>query len=442
MSLDDVGPVDEGNGSEVTMPEAPEGSLARFIALLMAGGASPAKTNATHEEAHGTGAAATIPKQPNGESPDLQNTILSILEGLAGESAASLPEMEPMPSSDKLESRFDQLRLRSEANLANGGSGQVKNVLRTPTLLPLSAINETRVTNIRIQEDEAALAGLRDSLQRDGQLQEIVVVADRYREDRYSIVAGFRRYHAAVALGWLKIRAIVLPAGTDDQELHFLNAIENAQRFKLSGFEIASRAQLMRDKYRTDLAKYARRLGLSDSRVQNLVRYLEHLPQDVLKAWRDGDPLLTDHMLGRLAKMPPEEASQFWNAWKFRHAQSMVKSHSSQSSPRRSQNRPTSATLSRLWLTARRAAHLGEETQQLVVAIIEFCMGNTATVPGFFEPKQPSATPGKIRKGAGAKQQEQSDQEVDFIRQGGEIVLPLPFSGYVGFDKGGEDGDG
>ena len=409
MSSDENRRVDEGSETEVTVTEALESSLARLVELLNTGGAYPAKMDATEEDQHVTGGAVPIPEQPSGETTDVQRIILSLLDELVGQSAPSLPETEPMPSSDKLESRLDELQLRAEANIANGASAQVKNLIRTPVLLPLSAISETRVTNIRIQEDEAALAGLRDSLQRDGQLQEIVVVADRHREDHYSIVAGFRRYHAAVALGWLKIRAIVLAAGTDDQELHFLNAIENAQRFKLSGFEIASRAQFMRDKYCTDLAEYARRLGLSDSRVQNLVRYLEHLPQDVLKAWRDGDPLLTDHMLGRLAKMPLEEASQFWNAWKFRHAESMVKSHSSQSSPRRSQNRPTSAMLSRLWTTARQAAHLDEETQQLVVAIIEFCMGNSAIVPGFFDPKQPSAMPGRNCKGAGAKQREQSD---------------------------------
>lgn len=437
MSSDDDGPVDEGSGTEVLVTETQTNTLARFIKLLKEGPSS-AWRDASQEGRHTAGGTASTPEQPGGQISAAERAMLSHLDESVGLPAPSLPQTDPMPSSAKQASRIDELRTRARANFANAASGPVKNLTRTPVFLSLSTISETRVTNIRIQEDEAAFASLRDSLQRDGQLQEIVVVADRHREDRYSVVAGFRRYHGAVALGWPCIRAIVLPAGTDDQELLFLNAIENAQRFKLSGFEIASRAQLMRDEYGTPLAEYARRLGRSDSRVQNQVRYLEHLPPDVLKAWRDGDPLLT-HLLGRLAKMPPEEASEFWNAWRFRHAELQVRPHSSRSAPRRSQNRPTSAMLSRLWLVARRAEHLDENTRELAVAIIDFCMGNAATVPGFFDPREPSATPNRRRKSARAKEREQSDRELDCIDQDGEIVLPPLFPGDGGLDDGSDD---
>jgi hypothetical protein len=57
----------------------------------------------------------------------------------------------------------------------------------------------------------------------------------------------------------------------------------------------------MSDRFGTPLAEYARRMGLSDARDQNLVRYLETLPPDILDAWRLHDPLLTDHMFQKLA---------------------------------------------------------------------------------------------------------------------------------------------
>jgi len=258
--------------------------------------------------------------------------------------------------------------------------------------VPVNAIDQTRIQNIRFELDPDALKSMCDSLKREAQLQEILVVADPHRKERYSLVAGFLRYGAVVALGWPTIRAVVLPADTPEAELYFLNGIENSVRRKLSSFDIASRAQFMRDRFGTSLAEYARRLGLSDSRVQNLVRQMEALPPDLLAAWRAGDHFLSDHMRTRLAGMPPNEASAFFAAWKARQVANLARPPSQRNQARRSQNRPTTTMLSRLSTAVRENPQLDRKTRELLSAVIEFCAGFAATVPGIFDPRQPSAT--------------------------------------------------
>jgi ParB-like chromosome segregation protein Spo0J len=197
---------------------------------------------------------------------------------------------------------------------------------------------------------------------------------------------------AAAASGWPTIKAVVLPAGTTDEELYFANAVENTQRFKLSSFEIASRAQLMRDRFRTPLDEFARRLGLSKSRVANLVRYLEHLPPDILAAWRAHDRFLSDHMLDRLSHMPPDKASVFWAEWRARQVANLARRPGERNQTGRSRNRPTTTMLSRLWTAVNESPNLDDDTRKLLAAVVEFCAGFAATIPDLFDPKHAPPT--------------------------------------------------
>src|SRR5438552_4310216 len=126
-----------------------------------------------------------------------------------------------------------------------------------------------------------------------------------------------------------------------DEEAHYINAVENTQRRGLPGYDIACHAKLMTTTYGASSADYARRIGLSLSRVQTLVRCCDRLPPDIIEAWRSGDRLLTDQVLNKLSSMPHDEASEYWANWKVRHAPS--KMAASRSGPRRNANRPTDA---------------------------------------------------------------------------------------------------
>ena len=286
-------------------------------------------------------------------------------------------------------SHLDKRRERLRAERNDRRDGHAKSVDREVMDLPVSSISGSRLENIRQQEDEQEFHSLCESLGREGQLQPIVVVADRHRPDRYQTVAGFRRLRAAAELGWPTIRATVCDAETSEENLYFVNASENALRFKLSGYEVGCRAQFMASRFGTSHADYARRLGLSEGRVQNLVRYLERLPADILDAWRNGDPLLNDQMLQRLAAMPHDEASEFWAGWRAARIRDSNGLKRDRRGPRRSQNRPTSVMVNRLLIAVRRNSELDEKSRELVLRVVEFCAGHTGTVPGLFDPRLP-----------------------------------------------------
>jgi ParB/RepB/Spo0J family partition protein len=284
--------------------------------------------------------------------------------------------------------RLDARRGRLRADHEDRRDGHTKSMSREVVDLPVASITGSLVENVRLQEDEEAFRALCGGLSREGQLHPIVVIADRHRSGRYQTVAGSRRLRAAAELGWPTIRATICAAGTSEEELYFLNATENALRFKLSTFEVASRAQLMSSRFGTSHADYARRLGLSAARVQNLVRYLERLPLDILDAWRNGDPFMNDHILQRLAAMPHDEASEFWAEWRAARVRESNGPKRGRFGPRRSEDRPTSVMVNRLWVAAKRSPELDEKTRELVLKVVEFCLGHTPTVPGLFDPKR------------------------------------------------------
>jgi ParB/RepB/Spo0J family partition protein len=370
------------------------------------------------------------------ETPDEANAMMAELFRLAGIETPPTPITVPAALPPARSGRLAELHARAHATADNARDGYTKTAERIPTEIPLSDIKETRVSNIRVQEDEAAFESLRDSMAREGQLQEIVVVADVYQQGKYERVTGSRRLRAAAALGWPTIKALVLPAGTTDEELHFANAVENTQRFKLSSFEIASRAQLMRDRFRTPLDEFARRLGLSKSRVENLVRYLEHLPPDILVAWRAHDRFLSDHMLDRLSHMPPDKASVFWAEWRARQVANLARPPGERSQARRSRNRPTTSMLSRLWGAVKESPNLDEETRELLAAVVEFCAGFAATVPGVFDPKHapPTKRGGPDLRAKAAEKAEPELKpadfglpELDLPDLNADGTMPIPF---------------
>lgn len=284
----------------------------------------------------------------------------------------------------------DRLAERRRGLLGRGidsGSGAAKTQSSQILDIALSAIDGHKIDNVRLMEDEKAFSALCASLESQGQLHPIVV-APHSLKGRYVLVAGFRRYRAVSQLGWPTIRATVVPAGTSEEALYFINAAENAQRFKLSDFEIASRAQVMASRFGTSLAAYAREIGVSESRIQNLVRYLNTLPPDILEAWRNRDQDLTDHLLQKLATMRHDEASQHWAGWKSRLAAMKRAEHSDDelNYRRRSRVRPTDSMLARLQVTIERDASLDEPTRTFALKIVEFCSGYSTGIPGIFEP--------------------------------------------------------
>ena len=128
--------------------------------------------------------------------------------------------------------------------------------------------------------DETELEQLAQSLHTHGLLQPITV---RQTGEWYQIVAGERRFRAAMRMGWSEIPAEVRN-DVDDQQMAELALTENIQRKDLNAIEkAASFAKYLEMYPDTTQEELGKRLQLNRSTVANLLRLLE-LPQQLQDA--------------------------------------------------------------------------------------------------------------------------------------------------------------
>ena len=127
--------------------------------------------------------------------------------------------------------------------------------------------------------DQADLEELSQSLHIHGLLQPITV---RRAGERFQIVAGERRFRAALRMGWSEITAQICEA--DDQMMTELALTENLQRKDLNAIEKASSFAAYLETYPgTTHEELANRLAISRSSVTNMLRLLD-LPQQLQDA--------------------------------------------------------------------------------------------------------------------------------------------------------------
>ncbi len=135
--------------------------------------------------------------------------------------------------------------------------------------------------------DEAALSELSTSIKEHGVVQPIVVTR---KGDVYVIVAGERRYRAAVQAGLETIPALVRTLS--DQHRLEVSLIENIQRRDLNAIETATAYLKLKDQFNMTLDQIGARVGgKSVSAVSNTLRLLK-LPSAVKQAIVEG--LLTE----------------------------------------------------------------------------------------------------------------------------------------------------
>jgi ParB family chromosome partitioning protein len=134
----------------------------------------------------------------------------------------------------------------------------------------------------RARLDEPQFQELVSSLETTGLLQPIVL---RRHLDGYQLIAGERRWRAALQLGWQKIPAIIKDA--DDRTLLTLALVENLQRDNLSAIEEAHSYQRLVEEFKLSQAEVARLVGRDRSTVANALRLLK-LPAEVADMVDDG----------------------------------------------------------------------------------------------------------------------------------------------------------
>ncbi len=147
--------------------------------------------------------------------------------------------------------------------------------------IPLGDIDPNR-EQPRKRFEEEAMRQLAASIEQSGVIQPIIVFP---KGDRYTIVAGERRWRAARMAGLDTIPAIV--RDYDRVKQHEVALIENIQRENLNPIEEAAAIRSLMDECGLTQEAVASRLGRSRPAVANLLRILS-LPEDIQKRVREG----------------------------------------------------------------------------------------------------------------------------------------------------------
>jgi ParB family chromosome partitioning protein len=129
--------------------------------------------------------------------------------------------------------------------------------------------------------DEGALAALGESIRKHGVLEPIIV---RPRDGHFEIVAGERRFQAAVRIGLEHIPVTI--RDIDDRTAIEIALSENLEREDLSPIEVATSFNDYLTKFQTTQDELAQRLGKDRSTIANLVRLLD-LPEVARTALED-----------------------------------------------------------------------------------------------------------------------------------------------------------
>ena len=149
--------------------------------------------------------------------------------------------------------------------------------------------------------DETALATLGESIRKHGILEPIIV---RPRDDRFEIVAGERRFQAAVQLGLEEVPVTI--RDLDDRTAMEIALSENLEREDLSPIEVAVSFSDYLTKFGTTQDELAERLGKDRSTVANLIRLLD-LPE-VARTALDNKTITAGHAR---ALLPLKDQRQF-----------------------------------------------------------------------------------------------------------------------------------
>lgn len=130
--------------------------------------------------------------------------------------------------------------------------------------------------------DEAKLQEMAVSIKEKGVLQPILV---RESSNRYEIIAGERRYRAAILAGLESVPVIIVKA--TNRELLEMALIENLQREDLNPIEQAQGFKMLQSEFGLSQEEIGERMGISREAVTNTLRLLQ-LPLEIRQMIEQG----------------------------------------------------------------------------------------------------------------------------------------------------------
>lgn len=170
----------------------------------------------------------------------------------------------------------------------------------------------------RREFSDEELDDLASSIRENGLLQPVVVrPAPSGGAAAWELVAGERRWRAAMRLGWSEIPALVRPL--DDRAMLVLALVENLQRAELTALEEAQGYRQLADDFGLSQQEIATAVGRDRSTVANTLRLLQ-LPASVRQLLAEGRltagharALLSTGNEQRMAELARRAADEGWN---------------------------------------------------------------------------------------------------------------------------------
>ena len=126
--------------------------------------------------------------------------------------------------------------------------------------------------------DEQAMRELSDSIKKHGVIMPIVV--NDNGSGKYMIIAGERRYRAAVMAGLESMPVVI--RNYNERQIKEISLIENLQREDLNPIEAASAMKQLMIDYKLTQDELAERIGKSRPAVANTLRLLSLTPEDTM----------------------------------------------------------------------------------------------------------------------------------------------------------------
>ncbi len=141
------------------------------------------------------------------------------------------------------------------------------------------------------------LTELMASISEKGIIEPLVV---RQKGERFQLVAGERRYQAAVQVGLMELPVVIREV--DDREMLEVALVENLQRKDLTPFEEAEALQALVQKYGHTHEELARRLGKSRTAITESLS-LAKMPDEVKQLCRLAD-ISSKSLLREVVRQP------------------------------------------------------------------------------------------------------------------------------------------
>lgn len=173
-------------------------------------------------------------------------------------------------------------------NMKRGGLGRGLDALLETResgvqTVPVSSMSPNRFQP-RTDFNDAGMEELTESIRQQGIVQPVVVTPAG--GDKYTIVAGERRWRAAQRAGLEEVPVIIKEV-EDDRQLLELALVENLQRADLNAIEEAEAFRSLQQAFGLSQEQIGVQVGRSRAAISNALRLLG-LPEEIQDMMRDG----------------------------------------------------------------------------------------------------------------------------------------------------------